>query len=354
MTFPHQPEEITAEWLADKIGAPVTSFEMEQIGVGVGLLGRLYRITLHGDDATPKTVVAKFPTLDEGARANVAHPLGFYANEINFYTEGAALAPVATAKVYAADFDDATHDFVLLVEDIGDRRSADQNIGCSVADAEVAVEHLANLHARWWDSDFADIPWVKSYLLPPYPQVIQAIFANAWPTARDILAEAMPDHVREFGDRFPALVDWFLAEASVPPYTFCHGDYRLDNLFFAASADHAPLTVLDWQIAFKGNGAYDLAYFITQSLSTEDRRANEKALIERYLGVLKDNGIEVDRDAFDRAYARTVAYCFIYPIAATGQIEITNERHLELLHMLYDRSVAAIEDWNALADLPAQ
>ena len=349
-SFPRQPEDITAEWLAEKVGVPVSDFTMEQIGVGVGLLGRLYRITLDNGD----TVVAKFPTLDEGARANVAHPLGFYENEINFYTGGAALAPVATAKVYAAEFDPATHDFVLLVEDISDRRSADQNIGCTVADAEVAVEQLAHLHAKWWDSDFANIPWIKTYTVPPYPQVIQAIFANSWAAAREILAEAMPDHIRDFGDRFPALVDWFLEEASVPPFTYCHGDYRLDNLFFANGADHAPLTVLDWQISFKGNGAYDLAYFISQSLSTEDRRASEKALIERYLGVLKEHGIEVDRAAFDRAYARTIAYCFVYPISATGQIEVTNERHLELLHMLYDRSVAAIEDWNALADLPAQ
>ena len=349
MTFPHQPEDITAQWLSDKIGAPVASFDMEQIGVGVGLLGRLYRITLDSG----QTVVAKFPTLDEGARNNVAHPLGFYENECNFYEQGAALAPVATAKVYAAEFDPDTNDFVLLVEDIGDRRSADQNIGCGLADAEVAVEQLAHLHAKWWDSDFADIPWVKSYLLPPYPQVIQAIFANSWPVAREILHEAMPDDILAFGERFPELVDWFLAQASEPPHTYCHGDYRLDNLFFGQSPEHAPLTVLDWQISFKGNGAYDLAYFISQSLSTEDRRANEKALIERYLGVLQAHGIAVDRDAFDRAYARTVAYCFIYPISAAGQIEVTNERHRELLHMLYARSVAAIEDWNALADLPS-
>ena len=41
----------------------------------------------------------------------------------------------------------------------------------------------------------------------------------------------------------------------------------------------------DWQISFRGRGAYDLAYFVSQSLSIKDRRANEeaekKALIDR-------------------------------------------------------------------------
>jgi aminoglycoside/choline kinase family phosphotransferase len=76
----------------------------------------------------------------------------------------------------------------------------------------------------------------------------------------------------------------------------CHGDFRLDNLFFANGAGHAPLTVLDWQISFKGNGAYDLAYFISQSLNTDDRRSAEKALIDRYVAVLADNGVAVEAE----------------------------------------------------------
>ncbi len=350
--FPHQPEDITSAWLSKKIGVPIDSFELEQIGVGVGLLGRLYRITLTSDapDA-PETVVAKFPTLDEGARANITTPLGFYSNEINFYNEAAPLTPIATAKTYVAEFDEATGDFVLLVEDISDRRCADQTVGCTVEDAEVAVDALANMHAHWWNSDFERIPWVRSYTVAPYPLVIQAIFGQAWPIAREVLSDTMPEAIRDFGDRFPSLVDWFLAEASEPPLTFCHGDYRLDNLFFGGKGQ-APITVLDWQISFRGNAAYDLAYFISQSLSTDDRRSAEKALIDRYLGALLDRGIEVDRAKFEEAYARTVAYCFIYPIASAGQIEVTNDRHLALLNLLYARSVAAIEDWNALDALP--
>ena len=351
--FPHQPEDITADWLAEKVGAPVTDFQLEQIGVGVGLLGRLYRVTLTGDATTPSTVVAKFPTLDEGARANVTTPLGFYANEINFYNEAAALTPIVTAKAYAAEFDDGSGDFVLLIEDLCDRRSADQNVGCAVADAEVAVDALATMHAHWWNSDFAEMPWVKRYTEPPYPQVLQGMFMQSWPIAVEALGGAMPDSIRAFGDRFPELIPWFLSEASQPPHTLCHGDFRLDNLFFAEQPTQAPVTVLDWQICFRGNGAYDLAYFVSQSLSTDDRRSSEKSLIDQYLGVLKTKSIDVDRAQFEEAYARTVAYCFIYSVAAAGQIEVTNERHLALLHMMFDRSVAAILDWDALAALPS-
>lgn len=350
--FPHQPEQLTAEWLSSTVGAPVTDFSVEQIGVGVGLLGRLYRLTLTGDATTPPTVIAKFPTLDEGARMYVTTPLGFYANEVNFYNEGAPLTPIATPKLYNATFDAESGDFILVMEDIAGRRCVDQTVGCEVADARIAVDALAGMHAHWWDSDFAQIPWLARYTEPPYPQVIAGMFKQSWPVAREVVGGRLPAHIVEFGDRFAELVPWFLSEASEPPLTLCHGDYRLDNLFFGTKDGDAPVTVLDWQICFRGNPGYDLGYFLSQSLSTDTRRICQDDLLDRYIEVLANNNIAMDRQFLDAQVARTVAYCFIYPINACGQIEVTSERMVQLVEGMVDRSVAAIEDADALALLP--
>ena len=350
--FPHTPEALTTEWLSANVGAPVTDFSIEQIGIGVGLLGRLYRVTLTGDASTPATVIAKFPTLDEGARMNITAPLGFYSNEVNFYNEGAALAPIGTAKVFNASFDPETTDFVLLMEDVGGRRCVDQTVGCEIADAEIAIDAMAKLHAHWWNSDFKEIPWVKSYVDPPYPQVIAGMFKQSWPVALEVLGGHMSEEMRAYGERFPDLVPWFLEQASEPPFTFCHGDYRLDNLFFGVHDDDPALTVLDWQISFRGNPGYDLGYFLSQSLATDTRRIAQDALVDRYVTAIEEAGHNLDRAQLDRSFAQTVAYCFVYPIVATGQIEATNERMVQLCHGMLDRSVAAIEDTNALALLP--
>jgi hypothetical protein len=342
---------VTAEWLSDKVGGTVTSFAMEQIGVGVGLLGRLYRATLTGD-GVPASVVAKFPTLDEGARMNVTAPLGFYANEVNFYNEAAPLTPMSTPTVYDASFDGESGDFVLLLEDVGGRQCLDQTVGCTEHAAEIAIDALATMHAHWWNSSFEQIPWVKSYVEPPYPQVIAGMYKQAWPVACEVLGSQMAPHIRDYGDRFADIVPWFLEQASQPPHTFCHGDYRLDNLFFGVDESEPPVTVLDWQISFKGNPGYDLGYFISQSLATDVRRKMQTALVDRYVAAITAAGHELDRDQLDRAYAQTVAYCFVYPIVATGQIEQTNERMLQLCSGMLDRAVAAIEDADALALLP--
>jgi hypothetical protein len=348
---PFKPEDVTAEWLSGAVGAKVSGFDMEQIGIGVGLLGRLYRVTLQGGGG-PASVVAKFPTLDEGARMNVVEPLRFYEKEVAFYREVAPNAPINTPKVYAAEFDPDSGDFVLLLEDLGDRRMCDQTVGCAVADAQIAVDTMADMHANWWGSDFADMPWLPNYADPPFPQVIAGMFKQAWPRALDVLGEHLSPTIRDYGENYVGYVQWFMDEATVEPHTFVHGDFRLDNLFYADAEHHAPLSIVDFQISFRGRAGYDLGYFISQSLETEIRRSSESSLIDRYHSRLSSHGVDYPMDELMRDYKRTIDYCFIYPIVACGQIEVTNDRMLQLLHGMVDRAVKAIEDNDALALLP--
>ncbi len=347
---PAGPEQLTNEFLSEALGCSVSSFDCEQIGIGVGLMGRLFRVAMQTADGD-KTAIAKFATLDEGARMNVAEPLRFYEKEVRFYNEGASRVPLCTAESYAAEHDAVTGDFVLLLEDLASRRMEDQIAGCTIEDARTAVDALAELHAAWWEKDFPD--WLPVYSDPPFPQVIQGMYKQAWPGALELFGDHLPPEIRAFGERYPDLVDWFMAELGRPPYTMCHGDFRLDNLFFATKPDHAPVAVVDWQIAFRGRGGYDVAYFVSQSLATEVRRQHEDSLKNRYLDGLRAKGVDYPKAEFERDYARTVAYCFIYAVVTAGQLEMANERMRDLIIGIGDRAVAAIQDNDALAILPS-
>lgn len=351
--FPRGPDDITTDWLSDTVGAAVSSFEVEQIGIGVGLLGRLYRLKLSGDDTLPASVIAKFPTLDETARMNVIEPLRFYEKEVRFYQQASEEFPVATPLAYFAEFDPATGDFALLLEDLCEGRMADQVSGCHVTDAETAVDAMTALHAHSWDGKrFDEMPWLPSYSDPPFPQVITGMYKQAWPRALELVGDRLTEEIRDFGDRYEGLVQWFMDELTHEPLAFCHGDFRLDNLFFGARDGKPPVTIVDWQICFRGRAGYDLGYFVSQSLTAEDRRACEEGLINRYVKGLADRGVDYPREELVKDYKRTVAYCFIYPIVSAGQIEVTNERHLQLLNGMLDRAVEAIVDVGALELLP--
>ena len=350
MRLPSSPEDFTPEWLSHAVGTSVAAFELEQIGVGVGLLGRLFRITLTSDGG-PFSIVAKLPTLDDGARTHVAEPLRFYEKEVRFYREMAADVPIATPKVYFAEHDPSTGDFTLLLEDLGDRRMEDQILGCSSSDAATAVDALIELHSQWWNR--SDLPqWLPSYSDAPYPQVIAGMYKQSWPRALEIFEGHFAPAYLEFGERFADLVPWFLDTLTDAPLSFCHGDFRLDNLFFGTHAGHDPVAAVDWQICFRGRPAYDLAYFVSQSIETSQRRICEQALRKRYLEGLAKRDAFYDEAQFLEDYRRTVAYCFIYAVVSAGQIEMANERQRDLVLGIGDRAIQAMEDNDALAVLP--
>ena len=167
--IPVDPLSVTPAWLSEVLEADVHECELEQIGIGVGLLGRLFRAHLDGGPDMPETVVVKLPTLDITARANLCEDLELYLREVRFYEEIGVANPLRPARHYFAAFDEATHDFVLVLEDLGRLRLADQIVGCQPTDAETVIDAIARHHAYWWDNDrLASLPWLKTYNSPAF------------------------------------------------------------------------------------------------------------------------------------------------------------------------------------------
>jgi hypothetical protein len=145
--FPTDPSSVTAAWLSEVLGADVRECRLEQIGIGVGLLGRLYRAHLEGGPNVPTSVVVKLPMLDPRIRSEICEDLEFYLSEVRFYQEIGLANPLPPARPYFAAFDETTHDFVLVLEDLGRLRVADQIVGCIAADAETVIDAIAHLQA---------------------------------------------------------------------------------------------------------------------------------------------------------------------------------------------------------------
>ncbi|BBX03034.1 phosphotransferase [Mycolicibacterium moriokaense] len=351
--IPGDPSDITASWLSEVLNTDVQAFKVEQIAVGVGLLGRLFRVHLEGGPDLPPTVVIKLPTLDTTARQNLCEPVEFYLREVSFYQEIGIRNPLKPAHPYFAAFDAATHDFVLVLEDLGQLRSSDQTVGCSAADAETVIDSIARHHSYWWDNErLASLPWLKTYNTPPFPAAVRSAYEAAWSVFAEKVGYDMSPALRDFGERIPSLIPWYLTELTRAPHTFLHGDLRLDQLFFGVDADDVPLRALDWQVVAKGRGAYDVGYFLSQSLPVETRRACEEDLLDRYAERLAEHGIDYPRPQLRRDYRLTTAWCFIYPVLASGQIGIVNDRHLQLMRTMFKGAATAIEDLDALALRP--
>ena len=350
LSIPITIDDVDAAWLTAAVGAPVASFTVEPIGVGVGLMGLLYRLAITGDAGTPASVIVKLPVLLDQTR-HVALVYRFYEKEVAFYRQLAHESPVGTAHAYCALHDSDSDNFVLVLEDVGHLRAADQVAGCSAADATAAVTALAHHHAAFWnDPRFStdELAWLPFGSDAPTPEGIRQGFATYWQPFVEFRGERLRPEIRAVGEWLPGAADELLTSVPGHPITLVHGDYRLDNLFFDAAG---AVTAIDWQIVTKGAGGYDFAYFVSQSLAIETRRTQIDALAATYLASLRDDGCAYPEDQFWLDVRRTLLFCLAYPVQ-TMALDLTDPRSASLVHEMADRASSAILELDALQVAP--
>jgi hypothetical protein len=76
------------------------------------------------------------------------HRLGLYRTEVEFYRQLSADAGIPTPRCYYADIDTQSGYFVLVMEDM--RTRGRRSAAADGSDVEVAIDHIAGFHARWW------------------------------------------------------------------------------------------------------------------------------------------------------------------------------------------------------------
>ncbi len=347
-------EDITPGYLTEALGHTVTAVVSEPVGLGVGLIGQLYRLTptYATGGSGPATVVAKVPGATEESRF-VAMVLNMYQKECGFYRELATASGVLSPASHHVAFDSESHDFVIFLDDLGHHRQADQIEGITLADAEIAVRALARLNATWWEHpDLLAGPFLRPLNESPFPEAVSMSYDAAWPIALEAYGSMMSAEIREFGSRYSSLFQWFCDRLCEAPVTLTHGDWRGDNLFFTGDPIR-PLIAVDWQLISVAKGIKDFTYFVTQSLRPDDRAAHEEGLLRIWLDELHANG--VGGYEFDQAwedYRLSVAWAFVYPVIATSTLDSADERGRELTRSMLERCIAAIEGVDALAVLP--
>ena len=364
-TIPRLPEDLTAEWLTSALretnaiaGAKVTSFDVEpDIAAGKGFMGQLARLTLRYDThepAAPASLIAKFPTYGPENRA-VADLFRLYETETRFYEQLADKVHLRTPRRYYSARCPNCTDFILLMEDLAPARVGDQVAGCSAEQARLAVHELAKFHAAWWESPrLAELDWVWAFNNPVRSAAAVAGYGASWPPFKQIWGKKLPAAFLEMGETFATKIPAQLDRLAAPPVTISHGDYRIDNLFFATPEGGAPLSVVDWQVMTLGNGLFDLAYFMSSAVPPADRRAVEMDLLHDYHDILAEGGVKgYDFDQCLLDYRTGIMFCWQYAVIILGALDTANERGLALFNDVLDRFVSAITDLDAMETLPA-
>ncbi len=292
-----RPEQITPEWLTFALASVLRTGMVREAKlepVGTGQVGDTYRalLTLEGaPPEAPTTVIAKMPAEDETSRTTGV-ALRSYELECRFYQHFAANLPVRTPHCHQVLFDEETHDFVLLFEDLAPAVQGDQIEGCSVDDAALAVEEMTKLHSpHFADSKLSSFDWLNRRN-PETSAQIAGIATVVLPGFIERYGNALgPELVEVYEKLTTNLASWL--DKAPGPLTITHGDFRLDNLLFGHTPEgKATVAVVDFQGVSLGPGTSDLAYFLGASLLPEARRDNEDELVRIYHHAMTASGAE--------------------------------------------------------------
>lgn len=341
---------VGAEWLGQVLARDVSGARIERLETLGGTTGTTdrRRVAVHWNDAgaaagLPANVFLKGTSPSPKNRTMVA-ALWMAANEVKFY-EGARpdLGDIAP-RCYAARRGHGAR-FLLVLEDLvaaGAQPFSATDGYATVAHAGALMDTLASLHARFWRSPrlAADLAWAAPMtgrsgfpLLARQFRKSRGAFLSGEakrpvsPATRRLL-QAVNDHEAAV---YRAWEDG--------PQTLVHGDSHFGNTF-AFPDGRAGL--LDWQVVFRTRGVREVAYFIP-ALTVEDRRANERALLQRYLDGLAAGGV-VDPPSFDEAWDDYRFFLHDALDSCVLTLLWPGLQDQEALELSYERITTAVDD----------
>ena len=301
LTIPGDVWEVTPDWLTDALraggvlgGGRVADFAAHVISEGKGFISQVARLDIEysGDAAgAPASVILKLPSGTSELQM-LADRLGHGRREVRFYGQVAGSGPLSAPRAYYCAADEATGRTVLLIEFLTGARQGDSVAGCSREDALAAIVEMARFHAHWLDSPRLDsLDWIPRK--DDEAAAYQDLYAEAWRLLQSKAGEHMPEGISKLGDRLERDVPRIKAMLARSPRTLIHGDFRLDNCFFREQAGAAAPTVpivFDWEFCTRGRGAYDVATFLSEAYTPEQRRAEEMPLLRAYHNTLVSSG----------------------------------------------------------------
>jgi hypothetical protein len=342
-----RPSDLTAEWLAAAVGAPVTEFTVDRIGTGQ--MSECYRIGLsYGDDAAgPGSVVLKVAATDPMSR-QTGQALGLYEREVKFYSDVAPRLGGPIAECYHTAYDPETGIFALLLDDAAPAEVGDEIRGATTDDAVLALTELGRLHAPVIGNEsLANAEW-----LTRAAPLNQALVGQLWAGFADRYGDAITADQRRVCERLVESFDAYLATESVSDRIkgLVHGDYRLDNMLFGRPGSRRDLTVVDWQTVTWGPAMTDVAYFIGCAVTIEDRRTHYDELLRAYhQGLGPDSPVTLD-DVRDGVRRQSFAGVMM-AVVSSMLVERTDRGDQMFLTML-DRHTSHVLDTGALDVLP--
>ncbi len=340
---------------------PVKEIAWEEIGSGVGFMGTILRCQLRYDEprtpaerngCAPATVIVKLPS-PLAANRRLGKRLGLHRREYDFYRLIASQAPVRSPALLYGDYEAGRDRFVLVLEDFGDWRAVSHFDGASAEQTRRAIRAIARLHGTYWNrTDQPPLNMFTDTFSRRRRMLIQLVYLANLSTTFERFGRFFSDDMRRLAETYGSRIDSQIVRVAAGPKTLSHGDFRWDNIFFAADGGDE-IAMIDWQVSGLRSPLFDVAYFLVGSVTTEVRRQIEREVLEEYTEII--GGMGVQGFTFEecwRLYREHSLANLLVIVLACGGLALKDEARRRVVEVGLQRVLAAVEDLDGGACVP--
>jgi hypothetical protein len=332
--FPVSIMQLDKQWLEEALNCNISSFQIEPLGEGIGIIGLVTRITLVGKNC-PKSLIAKFQSPSPENRA-IAHLFKMYEREVQFYTQVLEEVPIRAPKCFHASFDPDSKAFILLLEDLQGYRSGDQVVGCTIDECQQVIDTMAALHRSTWQPDH--LTDIIHHNTDFQIQGMIEGFTAGWPLVTEKFSHLIDSQTALKANNLPDHIERLLDQIMAGPLCIAHGDMRLDNFMFGS--DHVAL--VDFQALCKSAPEHDLAYFLSQSPS--QFVLDDRDWVAYYHQQLTSQGNPYPLQLCRERYRYCTLYFLCYAVIICSALDTGNERGKKLGETLLGNALISIEN----------
>lgn len=284
--LPLTPEELTAAWFTKILGKPVKDATIVKAIHGTASK-ILVELTFEGSADAPTKVCVK-GGFNPALLASLPFMFSIYRLEAEFYYYIAPTINIPLPPTVYCGTDTVKGQGIVVMADLEARGYTFGNPleAWPVDRVQAGVEQLAILHARTWGSKPEDFPWA-SETVSLRDAVVGLMAPEEWD--KRFAGDArppVPDHMAD-RERMAATFKALWKPSNSTLSCLVHGDAHIGNTFISPAGEPG---FLDWQVIHVSSAMHDVAYFIIGTLSIEDRRKNEKELVQHYLDALHRAG----------------------------------------------------------------
>lgn len=300
-------------------GNPI-SFSVEDVK-NQGILGNLVRLELHYENNHSKCLFVKFQACSDKTREMKIFNL---LQDCHF--------PFIPKLFHS--FEDGT----IVLEDLSHLKTKSKNSFCSYNEAAMIVTQLSQIHNTFWNDK--RVPGQNPQI---FSGVIQYNMEQCW----DLYEERYSDQMGQAKEDFIWLWENSLLVSSLyePDMgTLVHGDLHLENILFSPSEEESHY-LIDWQLSGFKTPAFDLSFFLVQSLRSKDRSKWEMTLLEKYYQSLSDSIHE--HYSFDRLmlqYRACLTRSMFSSVMMVGPRFSSLSNQMETSDSLASRVISAVKE----------